>query len=164
MFREHLLQNGFCFSPADVSRWCAENTPLTIGNEIAFKRLLDFYQYGSVQPIHAFPYVIQYCAHMCVYWLGLLKDFTLSLQDKGDKKYQDHISNAAARFRYGLQILNISDISQITFSVLEGYCDQDQHCTHNADARYTYIIGDFLHAMAVQELCHTVSGGTHTFG
>ena len=102
LFREHLLQNGGCFSPADASRWCTENAPLTKGYEITIKRLLDFYQYGSVQPIHAFPYVIQYCAHLNVYWLGLLEDFSLSLQDKGDKKYQDYIRNAAARFLYGL--------------------------------------------------------------
>ena len=94
LFREHLLQNGGCFSPADASRWCTENAPLTKGYEITIKRLLDFYQYGSVQPIHAFPYVIQYCAHLNVYWLGLLEDFSLSLQDKGDKKYQDYIRNA----------------------------------------------------------------------
>ena len=74
LFREHLLQNGGCFSPADASRWCTENAPLTKGYEITIKRLLDFYQYGSVQPIHAFPYVIQYCAHLNVYWLGLLED------------------------------------------------------------------------------------------
>lgn len=153
LFREHLLQNGDCFSPADASRWCTENAPLTKGYEITIKRLLDFYQYGSVQPIHAFPYVIQYCAHLNVYWLGLLEDFSLSLQDKGDKKYQDYIRNAAARFLYGLQILGISDISQITFSVLEEYCDRDQHRSHNEDARYTYIIGDFLHLMAEQGLC-----------
>ena len=75
LFREHLLQNGGCFSPADASRWCTENAPLTKGYEITIGRLLDFYQYGSVQPIHAFPYVIQYCAHLNVYCWGCLRTF-----------------------------------------------------------------------------------------
>ena len=153
LFREHLLQNEICFSPADAAQWCAEHAPLTKGYEITLSRLLDFYKYGSVQPIHAFPYVIQYCAQLNGYWLRLLEDFSLSLANIRNKKYHGFIRNAAARFLYGLQISGISDISQITFSVLEEYCDQDQHSSHNADARYTYIISDFLHEMAKQGLC-----------
>lgn len=60
LFREYLLQNGICFSPVAATQWCAGNAPLVKGYEITFRRLLDFYQYGSVQPIHAFPYAIQY--------------------------------------------------------------------------------------------------------
>lgn len=154
LFREYLLQNRICFSPVAATQWCAGNAPLVKGYEITLSRLLDFYQYGSVQPIHAFPYAIQYCTQLSGYWLGLLNDFSLSLQDKaGDKNYQAFITNAAARFLYGIQISGIHDISQVTFSVLKEYCDRDQHRSHNSDARYTYIIGDFLHAMAKQGLC-----------
>ena len=97
---------------------------------------------------------MQYCTRLSEYWLQLLNDFSLSLQDEaGDNKNQAFIRKAAARFLYGMQISGIHDISQITFSVLEEYCDRDQHRSHNSDARYTYIIGDFLHAMAKRELC-----------
>ena len=82
LFREYLLQNGICFSPVAATQWCAGNAPLVKGYEITFRRLLDFYQYGSVQPIHAFPYAIQYCTQLSEYWLGLLNGFSLSLQDK----------------------------------------------------------------------------------
>ena len=154
LFREHLLQNEICFSPVVATQWCAGNALPGKGCEITFSRLLDFYQYGSVQPIHAFPYSMQYCTRLSEYWLQLLNDFSLSLQDEaGDNKNQAFIRKAAARFLYGMQISGIHDISQITFSVLEEYCDRDQHRSHNSDARYTYIIGDFLHAMAKRELC-----------
>ncbi len=153
LLREHLLQNGISFSPGDALRWCAENVPPTKSYEITLNRLLDFYQYGNVQPIHAFPYVIQYCTKLSEYWLGLLEDFSMSLQGKRDKKYKDLIRNAAARFLYSLQLSCISDISQITFSFLEEYCDRVQHRSHKTEARYTYIIGDFLHVIAVQGLC-----------
>ena len=143
LFREYLLQNEICFSPVVATQWCAGNALPGKGCEITFSRLLDFYQYGSVQPIHAFPYSMQYCTRLSEYWLQLLNDFSLSLQDEaGDNKNQAFIRKAAARFLYGMQISGIHDISQITFSVLEEYCDRDQHRSHNSDARYTYIIGD----------------------
>lgn len=152
-FREHLIQNGIGVSSLVVEQWCAENSPLTKGYEITLHRLLDVYQYGSVQSIHAFPYAVPYCTHLSKYWLGLLEDFSSLLQDKATKKYQDSIRTAVARFLHGIQNSGISDISQVTFNVLKEYCDQDQHCSHNADARYTYVIGDFLQAMARQGLC-----------
>ena len=152
-FREHLIQSETRFSSLAIEQWCSENPLLVKGYEVTLYRLLDIYQHGSVQPIHAFPYAVPYCAHLSRYWLGLLEDFSSSLQEKFEKKYQDSVRNAAARFLYGIQSSGINDISQVTFSVLEKYCDQDQHCSHNADARYTYVIGDFLQAMAVQGLC-----------
>lgn len=158
MFREYLLSSEQCFSSSAVEQWCRDNDPLVKGYRITLDRLLDVYLYGSVLPLHSFPYAVPYSASLETYWKGLLKDFEESLEGDIEDNYRNSVVITAARFLYGIQLMGITHISQITFEVLERYCAQDQHQSRSSDSRYTHIICRFLHVMGSRGLCNSGLG------
>jgi len=63
------------------------------------------------------------------------------------------VRNCAARFLYRIQASGITHPTELTYGLLAQYLETDGHKSHNADARYTYVIGDILIFMASKGLC-----------
>lgn len=152
-FREYLLSSGQSFSVSAVEKWCQDNALSAKEYRITLNRLQDVYLYGSVQPLHRFPQAIHYSASLKLYWSDCLADFSASLEGSIKDRHRRNTVNAVACFLYKIQGWGIMDISQITFEVLEKYCEQNKNLSHYSDTRYTYKIGDFLRVMAGRGLC-----------
>lgn len=157
-FREDLLCSGQNFSFTAVEQWCRDNAPFIKGHKITMERLRDIYLYGKVSPLNSFPHFLPYSTGLEAYWKCLLDDFEASLDDGLTENYRKSVVNAAARFLYGIQSMGISHFSQITYEVLERFCDQDQHQSKYSDSKYTHVICRFLQIMGSRGLCNAGLG------
>lgn len=150
-FRLFLIENGQCYTADAATQWFRSTGPYPKGFLSALLRLDDFFHYGTVQPINAFPAAVSHYACLCEPWKSLLDDYLLSLDQK--ERSLTQVRNCIARFLHSIQSSGITKPSEITFDVLEAYIKDDTHKSHNADARYTYAIGDILTFMASRGMC-----------
>ncbi len=149
--RVFLIESGQCYTTDVASQWFQDTGPYPKGFLSALLRLDDFFRYGNVQPINAFPAVVSHYASLCDPWKDLLDDYLSTLDQK--ERSLTQVRNCAARFLHSIQSNGITYPSEITFQVLESYIKDDAHKSHNSDARYTYVIGDILLFMASRGMC-----------
>ncbi len=149
--RVFLIESDQCYTTDVAGQWFRDTGPYPKGFLSALLRLNDFFRYGNVQPINAFPAVVSHYANLCEPWKGLLDDYLSTLDQKECSLTQ--VRNCVARFLHGIQSNGITNPSEITFQVLESYIKDDAHISHNSDARYTYVIGDILLFIASRGMC-----------
>ncbi|MCC8125875.1 MAG: tyrosine-type recombinase/integrase [Clostridiales bacterium] len=152
MFRRFLMESGHCYTAEAAIQWFRDTGPHPKGYLSALLRLDDFYHYGDIQPINAFPVVVPHYARLCEPWKSLLDNYLLTLDQK--ERSLTQVRNCIARFLYSIQSSGITKPSEITFQVLESYIKEDAHKSRNSDARYTYAIGDILLFMASRGMCN----------
>lgn len=151
LLRNHLINSGISYSSENAASWFDINNYQIKGTRVTLHRLFDLYQYGSIQPIHAFPTAIPYYNGLSALWKQYLDDFLSSLSNKDSTCQQTR--RCIARFLYRMQEQGIQNPSQLNIEALEGYCNCEAHISHNETARYTYTIGDFLLFLADKGCC-----------
>ena len=151
LLREYLLEKGYAYTNESALEWYTETGPHPKGFQADLYRLADLYSYGAIQPESTFPKALPYSQNLKELWLSLLAGF-LETQKLAEKTISQ-IRNCISRFLYRIQQKEIYDPSDISFELLEEYCDTDGHSSENSRARYTYAIGDILLFMADKGLC-----------
>lgn len=149
--RMYLLEKGISYSPEAGECWFRDTGPYPYGYQATLFRMADLFVYGDVQPVNAFPRVINHSKNLQEPWRGLLHSFLETLNLKHSAI--DQIRKCVARFLYRIQSIGLVHPSDITFDFLEDYYQTDGHRSKNSSARYTYAIGDILMFMADNGLC-----------
>ena len=150
--RTYLLTNEIPYSPEAAVQWFRDTGPYPKGYQSVLYRFEDLYLYGSVQPVHAFPHALSYEKKLTEPWKGILTEFRKTSVLSVNSEIQ--VKNCVSRFLYRLQEWGISSPSQITFGLLEDYCQTECHSSAHSYSRYIYAIGDILLFMADRGLCH----------
>ncbi len=148
---KYLLESNMEYSDSVAIRWFTENPPHKKGDRITLDRLRDIYNYGEVQPINAYPYALPYVDVLCPRWKELLLDYLDTIETERD--YRIQIRNCISRYLYRIQTWGITEPENITFDVIEEYCQKDVHKSDNSKSMYTYAIGDIMGYMADKGLC-----------
>lgn len=149
--RNYLLQNGIPYSGENAIQWLDTIQKYPDGYRISILRLSDLYLYGEVQPVNAFPHALPYEQNLNAKWKSILYEF-MDASSVSDK-CEGFVKRTISRFLYGIQKMGIENPSDITYDLLETYCQNDGHSSHNETSRYTYAISDILLFMADKGLC-----------
>lgn len=149
--RTYLLDRGIPYSSENAEKWLEFGGPYPKGYQVTLFRMSDFFNYGEIRPINAFPRAAPYADNLHPPWSDILTGYMSTLTIS--VKYKGQVRNCVARFLYKIQKEGISTPSEITYELLEEYCRKDEHCSKNSEARYTYAIGDILLFMADRGYC-----------
>ena len=151
--REYLIDTNTTYSPEIAKEWLQANAPNPKGYRATVDRLCDLYTYGEIQPLNFFPKALPYRKLLDEPWSTLTTEYLDSLMVT--PRYMEEKKNCITRFLYGIQIRGIMSPAEITFELLEDYCEKDglKHCSSAMRAKYTYAIGDFLLFLAENGLC-----------
>ena len=152
LLREYLLRNDEAYTGTKAMQWYAETGPYPKGFLVDLYRISDLITYGEIQPANAFPQALPYSQKLEEPWSGILNSF-LEMSDPTEASF-DRIRNYASRFLFRIQQRGLSNPSDISFEILEEYCDTDGHRSVNSKAQYTYAVGDVLLFMADRGLCN----------
>ncbi|MBR3429453.1 MAG: tyrosine-type recombinase/integrase [Clostridia bacterium] len=150
--RDFLVTANHGYSSETALRWFEQSDFKNKGALVTLHRLSDLYQYGTVQPIHAFPVALPYCQGLFEVWKNILDDYLSTLLLKPSAITQ--IRRCISRFFYRMQERGVKCPSEISFIHLETYYREEAHITHNETARYTYNVSDILLFMAEKGMCH----------
>ena len=154
--RNHLLANETEFSLAAALAWFNNSSFKKKGVEITLHRLADLYEYGSIQPIHAFPHAISHYQALTDFWRSQVDKYLESTSYTENSAAQAR--RCIARFLFRMQEQGIQRPDQLSFPLLEQYCDGDAHISSRETATYTYEIGNIIRYMADQGLCQHALG------
>ena len=149
--KDFLVSSNHEYSPDAALRWFDQSDFKNKGALVTLHRLSDLYQYGTVQPIHAFPVALPYYQGLLEVWKTILDDYLATLPLKQSAISQ--IRRCISRFFYRTQERGIQRPSEISFVHLETYYQDEAHTTHNETARYTYNVSDILLYMAEKGMC-----------
>lgn len=149
--RSYLLANELHYTWDIAENWYEQTGPHPKGCLAALHRLQDFYIYGGVQPINAYPAVIPFYSLLGDFWKALLDSFLAEQSFKAS--YLKECRNCAARFLFYAQKNGVRHPSEISFEFLETYLSNDSHRSHNSKAHFTYIISDILLFMYSKGFC-----------
>ena len=149
--KEYLLQKEGSYSYEDAMSWYRTIDNPRSGIHITIERLNDVYEYGTVQPVNAFPRSLPYCRLLDEKWSSLLDEYIRGMDDSVTVRMT--IKPRTARFLYRTQESGINDPAEISYEFLANYYEADQHSSHQADAVYTYLIGRFLMFLADKGMC-----------
>ena len=149
--RQYLIESKTEYSSSAALEWLEKDDFSDKGTMVTLQRLSDLYQYGYIQPIHAFPIARPYYNELDNPWREHLDSFLSSLPIKESSFQQKKCS--LARFLYRMQEKGIQNVDQISFALLEEYCSKEAHSSHKLEGRYTYVIGEFILFMADKGLC-----------
>ena len=148
--RNFLLQNNKSYSSEEAAQWFKDTGPYPKGCQSALFRLQDIYDYGTIQPVNTFPVSFPYYSQLQGVWKKEIDAYIATLDHTEASLIQ--VRNCAARFLYRIQAYGITQPNELSYGLLAQYLETDGHKSHNADARYTYIIGDILIFMASKGL------------
>ena len=151
LLRDYLIGKEDRYTHKKALEWFSETGPYPKGFLANLYRLEDLYSCGEVQPENAFPRALPYSQNLKEPWNGILSGFLGTLDHTEASLVQ--IRNYASRFLYRIQEKGIRSPSEITFEILEEYCNTDGHHSINSKARYIYASGDVLLFMADKGLC-----------
>ena len=151
LLKDHLIKTKEAYSVENAASWFAAADTQEKGTVVTLHRLSDLYQYGSVQPLHAFPSAFPYYNGLSTLWQEHLDAFLATLSKKESSIIVTQ--RCISRFLYRMQEKGIHNPQQLNFSVLEEYCNSEVHNSHNGTARYTYVIGDFILFLADKNDC-----------
>ena len=151
--REYLIDANIVYSSEIAIEWLQANDPNPQGYRATVDRLCDLYTYGEIQPLNSFPMALPYRKLLDEPWSTLTTEYLDSLTVS--LRYIEEKKNCITRFLYGIQTRGVMSPAEITFDLLEDYCEKDakKHCSSAMKAKYTYEIGDFLLFLADNGLC-----------
>ena len=115
--RTYLLTAEKQYSPEAAIAWFEEKDTRDKGTRVTLDRLSDLFQFGTVQPVHAFPAEIPYRNELCAFWKTILDKYISSLSQK--KNWKEAIRSHVARFLHRIQHQGIISPEEITFEVLD---------------------------------------------
>lgn len=148
---KYLVDTHQSYTLRAAIEWFENTGPYPKGYKVTLLRLSDIYDYGKVQPVNAFPIALPYSKFLQEPWSKLLQGYLEKIDYPAS--YKVYIRNRIARFLYYIQQQGILDPSDITYSLVECYCQSDAHRSKEYDAVYIYSTGDILLYMADLGLC-----------
>ena len=139
------------YSPEEAEAWLLINDPNPKGYRATIRRLADLYRFGKIQPLNAFPMALPYRKLLDEPWCTLTAEYLDTLSSSHG--YLESVKNCVTRFLYGIQTAGIMNPNEITFDLLENYCQNDEHHSAVMNAKYIYAISDILLFFADRGLC-----------
>ncbi len=149
--RLYLVKTGIEYTPEAAISWFEDSGFHDKATKVTVFRLSDLYQYGTVQPLNAFPVALPYRNELHETWSTILDGYISSLP--GESGWNDEIEMYLARFLYRIQTKGVQSPNEITFEVLEEYLQNDFHVSKQSASNYTHAICRFLQFMSEKRLC-----------
>ena len=149
MLRQYLIDNHLPYNFENGAQWLTDNSSLRKTFVITLNRLRDWYVYGCVQPRNSFPKVIVFSDYLTPYWSELFEQFINTENYHDDPRNRQNVS----RFLYVIQEMGVSNLSQLTYTVLEDSINNTYHSSDSSKSKYAHTAGKFLEFVSARQLC-----------